>query len=163
MPLRFQKVKSPLDAHLLATIVRSYPEMAQENQNFYERYGREISDVENREIYVAKDDSDICIGFGQLLLLNADNDPELANGTEIAHVHDLRVKFALQGRGLAKEFMCFLESAAAEMGKRTLTLGVDNWNNRAIALYKGLGYREFKIENGRTDDEKVICMRKILC
>ena len=54
----------------------------------------------------------------------------------------------------------YLEDEARLRGIRTLTLGVDNWNSRAILFYKGLGYLDFKQEPSRTDNEFVIFMKK---
>lgn len=97
---------------------------------------------------------------GQLVLKNADNDPELADGHRIAHVHNLWVRRDLGGKGFAREMMAALEAQAADLGFELLTLGVDDFNERAWRLYVSLGFEEFKREAGRSPEEQLILMRK---
>ncbi len=98
----------------------------------------------------------------QLILVNADDDLELANASDIAHVHDLRIRSDMQDKGYGKMLMKFVEITAAQSGISTLTLGVDNWNERAIGMYLKLGYRIFKEAEGRFEGEKVCYMRKFI-
>ena len=58
--------------------------------------------------------------------------------------------------------MAFAEDKARQMGKLSLTLGVDDSNERTVDLYRRLGYVVFKEEPGRTPDEKCLMMRKSL-
>ena len=58
--------------------------------------------------------------------------------------------------------MAYIEDKARNMGITTLTLGVDDSNERAIDLYKKLGYEVFKVEPGRIPEEKCLAMRKSL-
>jgi ribosomal protein S18 acetylase RimI-like enzyme len=98
---------------------------------------------DNRRIYIAWE-RDQAVGGVQLVLKRADDDPELANGATIAHVHHLRVRRDRQRRGLGRLLMLHAETEARSAGFSKLTLGVDNWNDNARALYKALGYAALK-------------------
>jgi ribosomal protein S18 acetylase RimI-like enzyme len=122
----------------------------------------EIGEIgSNRIIFVGRIDGRAA-ATGQLVLKNADNDPELADGHRIAHVHNVWVRKDLGGRGLARAMMATLEARAAELGFELLTLGVDDFNERAWRLYKYLGFEEFKREVGRSAEEQLILMRKAI-
>lgn len=123
---------------------------------------QELGEVQhNRHIYIAYE-NEIVVAMAQLVMKNADNDPELANGIDIAHVHNLQVRSELQGRGIGKRMMAYIEDKARALRKTTLTLGVDDTNERAIGLYHKLGYKQFKTEPGRTPDEECLVMKKSL-
>ncbi|MES2803269.1 MAG: GNAT family N-acetyltransferase [Bdellovibrionota bacterium] len=126
------------------------------------RYFAELSEKDNRVFLLGFENDNSPFGYVQLILVNADNDPQLADGVQIAHIHDLRVRSDLQGKGFGRGLIKYLEEEAHLRGIKTLTLGVDNWNSRAIQFYKNLNYSEFKQEPGRTDDEFVICMQKTI-
>ena len=126
------------------------------------RYAAELTETENRVFFFEYDERGSATGYVQMLLINADNDPELANGRDIAHVHDLRVHQELQGTGIARRLMDRMEENARERGIRYLTLGVDDTNLRAIEFYRRRGYATFKTTPGRTDDELCFFMRKRL-
>jgi len=64
----------------------------------------------------------------------ADNDLEQTNGKDIVSVHNLQVRSELQGQGIGRKMMAFIEEKARELGNKTITLGVDNTNSRAIDL-----------------------------
>lgn len=162
MNLTFLKLQNPSETEVLIPILESYPELRAELNTIGTRYQQELLETDNRSFFIVNDDAGACIAYGQLIFRNADNDPEPANADDIAHVHDLRVRSELQGKGFGKAFMDFLEKTALAAGIRTLTLGVDNWNHRAIALYNKLGYEKFKEADGRTDDEKVFYLKKDL-
>lgn len=68
----------------------------------------------------------------------------------------------MQANGIGKILMKFIEKTATRPGIRTLTLGVDNWNERANGLYLKLGYTMFKQAEGRFEGEKVCYMRKFI-
>ncbi len=96
----------------------------------------------------------------QIVLQNADNDPELANSNDICHIHNLQVRKDCQHQGIGRKMMEYVEGHAKELGKKILTLGVDGDNSRAITLYKKRCYHIFKEEAGRTVDEKLYLMKK---
>ena len=146
----------------LLIIRTSYPMEASTIASTSNRYVSELSEKDNRIFFLGFDAENSPFGYVQLIIQNADNDPELADGNQVAHIHDLRVKKDLQGKGFGRSLMTFLEDEARLKGIRTLTLGVDNWNSRAIQFYRSLGYTEFKREPGRTDDEFVIYMLRQL-
>ena len=98
---------------------------------------------DNRLIYFAFDRDEPVAG-AQLILEQADNDPELANGRHVAHVHHLRVARDRRRQGIGRWLMTRLEQEARRLGFAKLTLGVDGWNEPAIAFYDALGYRLLK-------------------
>ena len=115
---------------------------------------------DNRLIYFAFDRGEP-VGGVQLLLHRADNDPELADGRRVAHVHHLRVARDRRRQGIGRWLMTRLEQEARRLGFAKLTLGVDGWNEPAIALYEALGYRLLK-EISPTPDQRCFYLYKLL-
>lgn len=113
----------------------------------------------NRHLFVYSKEK-LPIACVQLILANADNDPDLANGSTLAHVHALRVHFEYQKQGVATKVMKLLERKCQTMGIKALTLGVDDSNQRAIRLYHNLGYKIFKSSPGRAILERCLYMKK---
>lgn len=144
----------------LLTIFKSFEHSDDELEFSKKQFQSEISEIgDNRIIYVAYDNGQPTV-MVQLILKNADNDPDLANGKEIGHVHNLRVRHDLQRQGLGLKMMEFLEDRARERGITVLTLGVDDWNTGAVKLYESMGYVVFKEEPGRFENEKCLLMKK---
>jgi ribosomal protein S18 acetylase RimI-like enzyme len=149
------------DIDNLISIWSSYPHDGLDPGYQRSRYISELTEKDNRVIFIARDHKDY-VAYVHLILQRADNDPEMANGATIAHVHDLRVNFARQAEGIGSLCMDFLEKQAARMGFKILTLGVDSPNEKAIGLYTKLGYIRFKEIQGRNLDERCYYMRKSL-
>ncbi len=150
------------DVEILVDIAASYQKTTEQHLAVNKQLIEELSEAgDNRLVYVCFD-NDNPIAMIQLILNNADNDPELANGKEIAHIHNLQVKQDLQNQGIGKKMMAFIENKAKELGNNVVTLGVDDSNLIAIHLYKILGYHTFKTEPGRNKDEKCFLMKKEL-
>lgn len=162
LKIRIVKSNELIQVNDLLSIRTSYPLEGSNIASVSSRYVSELGETDNRIFFLGFHEENSPFGYVQLITKNADNDPELADGMQIAHIHDLRVKKDLQSKGFARGLMKYLEDEARLRGVRTLTLGVDNWNSRAIQFYKKLGYSEFKRESGRTEDEFVICMCKAL-
>ncbi len=150
------------DVNELIKIASTYPKTQEESLAVEKQLQIELSEAgDNRHIYVCYD-NDVCVAMIQLILKNADNDPEYANGKDIAHVHNLQVRKDRQNEGIGKLMMDYIEDKAKEMGKRVLTLGVDSDNERAIKLYKNRDYKIFRKDKGRTPDEWGYAMKKEL-
>jgi len=90
-------------------------------------------------------------GGGELigsLTLNQHHDPEYAEvpwqvtAQPVALVHRLMVHPSVQHRGLGRFLMRFAERRAWELGFRALRLDTYLANDRALALYRSLGYGE---------------------
>jgi len=158
MTLSIKKAVDASDLEAFLEIVRSYSLTADERAAL-EREFAELG--ENRLIYVTLEDSH-AVGAIQLILKNADNDKALADGATVAHVHHLRVLRDRQRQGLGKLLMQHVEREAQALGFRRLTLGVDSWNENAVAFYRDLRYELLKQADGRTPDTKVYYMKKDL-
>jgi ribosomal protein S18 acetylase RimI-like enzyme len=83
---------------------------------------------------------------GMVSLELVDPDREVANGGEIAAVTSLSVLTSAARRGIGRELTVFAEEQARARGVRVLTLNTRPSNAAAIALYEGLGYRQWKQE-----------------
>ena len=116
---------------------------------------------DNRTFFLGRLES-TPVAMVQIIHKNADNDPELANGRNISHVHGLRVHKDFTRRGLAKKMMDFVEDHSRSREQAELTLGVDDWNSPALNLYSSLGYEKFKQEPGRTPEEVLFLLIKEL-
>jgi ribosomal protein S18 acetylase RimI-like enzyme len=84
---------------------------------------------------------------GEFLLVLVDGEPAAVGGirdldTDVAEIKSMYVAPAGRGRGLAKRLLARLEEIAAERGCRAVRLDSASHMSAAIALYRGLGYRE---------------------
>jgi ribosomal protein S18 acetylase RimI-like enzyme len=143
---------------VLASYVLDVEEL-QEHKSVLERELAELGD--NRLLYIAWEDSRPA-GVVQLLLRHADNDPQLADGVTVAHVHHLRVLYDRRRQGIGRKLMEFVESEARLMGYRRLTLGVDSWNTDALAFYRSLGYDVVKEEPGQLPETTLYYLQRDL-
>ncbi|MBN1211548.1 MAG: GNAT family N-acetyltransferase [candidate division Zixibacteria bacterium] len=160
--MRIIEITESKDLDLMLSIVKTYPRTDKEMESTEKQLNKELSEAGgNRHLYVGYK-NDICVAMIQLILKNADNDPDLADSKKIAHVHNLQVRQDLQGNGIGRTMMDFIEDKAREMGIKVLTLGVDDVNKRAIKMYKNRGYETFKTEPGRYPGEFGYCMKKTL-
>jgi ribosomal protein S18 acetylase RimI-like enzyme len=116
---------------------------------------------DNRLLYIAWAD-ERPVGVVQLLLNHADNDPQLADGVSVAHVHHLRVLHDMRRQGTGRRLMEFIDNEAQRMGYRQLTLGVDSWNTNALAFYGALGYEVMKEEAGQFPETTLYYLRRDL-
>lgn len=158
--LHYVKSNESIRMEDLLAIRTSYPVTDTNLSIISNRYLNELKETDNRIFIIGFDHLNSPFGYVQLIINNADNDPDLANGKNRSHIHDLRVKCDLQNKGFGKSLIKYLETEAKLKGIKTLTLGVDNWNDKAIQFYKKLGYSSFKQVPGRTSDEFVIYMEK---
>ena len=150
------------DLTLLLEISFSNQSNDKERDNSKKRLSGEIKEIgDNRDIFLHLKDGKP-VAMVQLIYKNADNDQELANGKDIAHIHDLEVRKDLHGRGFGKQCILDLEEFAFGKGIKILTLGVDSTNLMAKGLYEKLGYQIFKEEEGRIPEEKLYLMKKTL-
>ena len=90
-------------------------------------------------------DADAILGS---FTLNQTQDPEYADvpwlvtDAPVAVVHRLMVRPAMQRTGLGRLLMRFAEQRARELGYRAIRLDTYKKNERALALYRSLGYAE---------------------
>jgi ribosomal protein S18 acetylase RimI-like enzyme len=169
MFMYISELASADDAKFIADIYRSEISEIDSPEDRTTELGR-VDDIVSEELGELGDNRAIFLGFDgarpvgvvQLLLKSADDDLDLANGSDTAHVHHLIVVHDRRKSGLGKILMAEVERYAKEHGIYKITLGVDNWNENAIGFYEHLGYKPFKQADGRTSEEKVIYMSKIL-
>jgi len=79
-------------------------------------------------------------------------------GAGEAHLLNISVALALQGRGLGRQLLAFFENRARELDCRTMLLEVRRSNARARELYSRAGFHELTVrrnyypaEGGRED------------
>lgn len=147
-----------IDLKLIIPIIQSHMPQCTDFSSFYEECADSSA---NRLLFLGSLDN-IFVAMTQIILTNADDDPDLADGDKVAHIHNLRVHNDYLRQGLARQLIQFIEEYCKQLGKEVLTLGVDSWNLTAIQLYESLAYKKFKVEDGRIPEEKVICMKKRL-
>lgn len=157
-----KKLINKKDIYLLTDIAYSILSSEKDHRNSKERLLRELDELGNNRDFFVKIKNKKPLAMIQLIYRNADNDPELANGTNIAHIHDLEVRKEMQNQGIGREVVKFIELYAKEHKITILTLGVDSFNIIAIKLYESMGYIKFKEEEGRTADEKLYLLKKEL-
>lgn len=77
--------------------------------------------------------------------------PELADGVRIGNVNALRIRKEYEGHGHISRLMRTLETYARARGLEALTIGVDAFETRNLAIYLHWGYDEmvcWEEENG---------------
>lgn len=150
------------DIDLMVKIAATYAKDPEQLDGIRAQFSKELSELgANRHIYGAFIENK-SVAMIQLVVNNADNDPEQADGKTIASTHNFQVHKSFQGQGIGAKMMSFIEDQARKLGKKTLTLGVDDVNSRAIELYLRLGYEQFKIAEGRVPEESCLVMKKQL-
>ena len=73
-----------------------------------------------------------------------DDDPEVADGKDVATVASLSVLASAGRLGIGRALTVLAEEQARAHGVRVLTLNTRPTNRVALALYEGLGYRRWK-------------------
>jgi len=160
--MKIREITNIDNIDILLSIIETYTTDTEQLQASGKQLLEELGEAgDNRHIFIGEENG-VVVAMIQIIIKNADNDPDYANGREIAHVHNLQVRKNLQGQGIGLQMMEFIEEKARQMGKKILTLGVDDCNNRAIRLYKKLAYEVFKESPGRFPEERVLSMRKEL-
>jgi ribosomal protein S18 acetylase RimI-like enzyme len=102
--------------------------------------------AKGRRLVMVADDGRKLLGVAQLVfrLPEGRNDPEAANGVDIAMVETLRASTEAPPN-LATEMINELESYAKRHRIKTITFLVPMDNNRVLAQVKGWGFEEFRI------------------
>jgi ribosomal protein S18 acetylase RimI-like enzyme len=99
-----------------------------------------------RRLVMVADDGRKLLGVAQLVfkLPAGKNDPEAANGLDIAMVETLRATSDAPA-ALATQMINELENYAKKRRIKTITFLVPMDNNRVLAQVKGWGFEEFRI------------------
>lgn len=160
--MKIQEIKAGATWEVVAPIIGSFSFSTEKIQVVQKNFQREILEIGSNRVMLLGKLNGSPVSTVQLVLENADNNPELANGTSIAHVHSLWVRREFQRRGLAEKTMRYCEELARLRGFEVLTLGVDDSNKVALSLYRKLGYATFAEEAGRSPAERLLLMRKFL-
>lgn len=116
-------------------------------ETWSKRVGNWIDEMQagRRLVMVAELDRKL-VGLGQLIFKFADgyDDPEAANGKDIAMVDNIRMSSDAPQQ-LATQMMHEFEKYARSRRVKTLTFLVPMDNNRALVQVKGWGFEEFRI------------------
>lgn len=95
------------------------------------------------------------VGEGTLLFSPecraVDGRMSLADGATVANANALRIRKEYEGRGYISALMRLMEQHAARRGYRALTIGVDAWETRNLAIYLHWGYTTYimsEVEDG---------------
>lgn len=160
--MEIQELPADANPDFILSILEPFDFPVEKRNIVKKNFEREMTEIGINRILLLGSMANLPISTVQIILKNADNNPELANGNDVAHVHNLWVRKDQHRRGLAESMMRYCEKMASLKGIKYLTLGVDDYNNPAISLYKKLGYVKFAEEEGRTSQEKLLLMRKAL-
>lgn len=160
MTLKISTDKS--DINSVIEVVKSFGPREDELLKIQDYIAKELEQLgENRILFILEDE-ETTYGVVQLLLKHADDDPLLANGIDIAHIHALQVNKKYQRKGHALQIMKELEAHALSRGITKLTLGVDSDNPPALNLYENIGYTMLREEEGRCVGVRLYYMYKDL-
>lgn len=158
--MEIQELSRSTNSQIMRPIIDAFGFRSETQIAILDNFERELKEIGTNRVVLVGTFEHLPIATVQLILQNADNNPELANGRDIAHVHGLWVRKDFQRRGFAIKMMVRCEVLAKERGITLLTLGVNDYNEGAIALYKKLGYSTFSEAVGRTSQKRLFLMRK---
>ena len=79
------------------------------------------------------------VGEGTLEL-ETSKDPRLCNGRDTAYLSALRIRPEFEGQGHISRLVRVMEDHARSLGFTTLTIGVEEWEERNRAIYRHWGY-----------------------
>lgn len=85
----------------------------------------------------------------------------LADGVSTANLNALRIRPEYEGQGHVSAMIRKMEAYAAQMGIRTLTIGVEAREARNLAIYLHWGYTQF-VMSQTEEDELVLYYAKTL-
>lgn len=110
-----------------------------------------LKDIKNQDLYVAlRDDRIVAI-----VVLNQESDESydkvewrFPKATSFV-IHRLCVDPAYQGRGIAREVMCYCMWRLRTIGAKSIRLDVFSKNPEALALYENLGFEIMGYANYR--------------
>jgi len=158
---QIQSSTNPSDLEKLVNIAKSFGGNTDDIKSIRSYIKNELKELgDNRILYLISSKDEGTIGSVQLLLKNADEDPELANGTTTGHIHALQIDKRHHRKGLGTKLMDNLEKDAKVRGMTRLTLGVDDDNPKAIALYEKLNYKMLKTCEGREEGSQLFYLYK---
>jgi GNAT superfamily N-acetyltransferase len=108
--------------------------------------------IDAEELAVAAPPADLVPPRGELLLVSIGGESMAIGGlrdldTPVAEVKSMFVAPAARGRGLGRRLLARLEEIAASRGCRAMRLDTAAHLTAAIALYRGVGYREIPAYN----------------
>lgn len=86
--------------------------------------------AQHRVFMVVQQDEQI-IGYGLVIM---------RKGTRLARLYSIAIDKNIEGKGIGRQLMLALEAQTVEAGKLFLRLEVEKTNERAIGLYKSMGY-----------------------
>ncbi len=158
------KASQPEDAESLIVL---YPEkQGGDREKSLRTFRRHFEEVKNgnRILYVLKN-GDTTIGTVSLLFRQDNPDETRLFGPDTGHINHLRIHPDYQGRRLSSILNSRLEEDARSMGIKTLTIGVEPANQKAIEVYSHWGYEkflEYQGDPGHGNQEKIIGMKKEL-
>ena len=149
------------------SIIELYPDKHNEERtNSLETFRQHFKETQkgDRILYLLKDD-DKTIGTVSLVLKQKNPDEPCLFGLGVGHINHLRVHPDYQGQKLAGLLNSKLEAEATKIGLKTLTLGVEPNNQKAINVYSHWGYMkflEYQGDAGHGKTETIIGMKKNL-
>lgn len=95
----------------------------------------------DRILYLLKD-GNTTIGTVSLLFMQDNPDEPRLFGTDTVHINHLRIHPDYQDRKLSSLLNAQLEENARKTGLKTLTIGVEPTNQKAIDVYSHWGYKK---------------------
>ncbi len=152
----------PKDINKVMEVVKTFGANQEQLTKIESYINNELLELGTNRLLFLLTNKNKTIGIVQLIVKNADSDLTLANDHDIAHVHALQISKRYHRKGHACMLMSFLENYAKKQGINKLTLGVDQDNPKAIALYEKLDYKILKEVEGREPNVKLYYLYKDL-
>lgn len=102
-------------------------------------YFENIYENKNNVLFIAKDDNNMAIGYAYCKIITNDNGPQIYH---IALLDGLYIDEKYRNQGIATELIEECKKWAIEIGAKIFELNVLSENEKAINLYRKIGFGE---------------------
>jgi ribosomal protein S18 acetylase RimI-like enzyme len=114
-------------------------------RNLFRRAYRDMQ--RNQRLLLVADCNNAIVG--RLFILFKSNDKSIADGRSRAYFYSFFVLAPFRGMGLGTRMVEYAEALIRERGYRAVTIAVAKDNPGALRLYRRLGYRILRSDEGR--------------
>lgn len=133
LAISYQTFHETFSAQNSAENMKAYSDEAYTKENF----AAELKNPHSQFFYIFYNDE--CAGFLKLNILTAQSEPMGDDALEVERIYILN---KYQGLGLGKALLNLAHEEAKRLDKKSIWLGVWEFNNKAISFYKKKGFKK---------------------
>lgn len=133
LAISYQTFHETFSAQNSAENMKAYSDETYTKENFT----AELKNPHSQFFYILYDGE--CAGFLKLNILTAQSEPMGDDALEVERIYILK---KYQGLGLGKALLNLAHEEAKRLDKKSIWLGVWEFNNKAISFYKKKGFKK---------------------